>query len=85
VNEFIIERNYLGPDQDLIGKEFFPRTPGIRKALKAMARTRKANVNRIAAGKKPVVGGKKVSLKTFNKKTGAKMTKKKAKKIKAER
>lgn len=58
------------------------RTPGIRKALKALARARKANVNRIAAGKKPKIGGKIVSLSKFNKATGAKMTKKKAQRIK---
>jgi hypothetical protein len=36
-------------------------TPGIRRALKALARRKRANVNRVARGKKPIVGGKKVS------------------------
>ena len=70
---------------ELIGKEYLGRTAGIRRALRALARTRKANVNRIALGKKPKVGGKKVSLKTFNKKTGAHITKAKAKAIKKNR
>jgi hypothetical protein len=53
-------------------------TPGRRKALKALARRKRSNKKRIAAGKKPILGGKQVSLRTFNKKTGANMTKKKA-------
>jgi hypothetical protein len=40
-------------------------TPGRRKALKALAARKKANVDRVAEGKKPIVGGKKVSPKTI--------------------
>ncbi len=58
-------------------------TKGRRKALKALASTRRANVTRLASGKKPKMGGKSVSPSTFAKKTG--MTKTKAKAIKADR
>lgn len=57
-------------------------SPGRRKALKALGATKTRNRNRIAVGKKPVIAGKAVSLKTFNKKTGAKMSKGKAQRIK---
>jgi hypothetical protein len=57
-------------------------TPGRRRALKALGSRRRANRNRIAAGKKPIIGGKQVTLGTFNKKTGAGMTKNKAKELK---
>ena len=40
-------------------------TPGRRKALRALAKAKRKNVSRIAAGKKPVVNGKQVSLKKF--------------------
>jgi hypothetical protein len=50
-------------------------TPGIRKALKALGSRRRANVNRVAAGKKPILAGKQVTLGTFNKKTGAGLNK----------
>jgi hypothetical protein len=36
-------------------------TPGRRKALRALARRKRANVRRVAEGKKPIVKGKKVS------------------------
>jgi hypothetical protein len=52
-------------------------TPGRRKALKALAKRKRANARRIVEGKKPILGGKKVAISTFTKKTG--MTKKKAK------
>jgi hypothetical protein len=48
------------------------RTPGIRRALKALAGRRRSNKRRIRAGKKPIIGGKKVSMSTFRRKTGAK-------------
>lgn len=48
-------------------------TPGRRKALKALARRKKANLRRVAEGKKPIVDGKKVSAKSIG------LTKKKAK------
>jgi hypothetical protein len=48
-------------------------TPGRRKALKALARRRRINVERVAAGKQPIVDGKKVSAKSIG------LTKKKAK------
>lgn len=47
-------------------------TPGRRKALKALAARRRANKARIKAGKKPIIGGKKVSLSTFRRKTSKK-------------
>ena len=56
-------------------------TPGRRRALRALAKRRGNNTRRIARGQKPIMGGKQVSLSTFNKKTGAKMSKKKAKEI----
>jgi hypothetical protein len=49
-------------------------TPGIRRALKALARRKRANVNRVARGEKPIVAGKKVSAKSIG------LTKAKAKK-----
>jgi len=59
-------------------------TPGRRRALRAISGRKRANRNRIAAGKSPIIEGKKVSLKTFNRKTGAHMTKAKAKRLKAQ-
>jgi hypothetical protein len=56
-------------------------TPGRRKALKALSGRKRANRNRVAQGKKPIIGGKQVSLKTFNRKTGAGLTKTKAKQL----
>jgi hypothetical protein len=57
-------------------------TPGRRRALRALGKARARNRNRVASGKKPVltVNGKKkaVSLSTFNKRTGAGLTKRKA-------
>lgn len=47
-------------------------TPGRRKALKALARRKRINVDRVAAGKKPIVDGKKVSASSVG------LTKKKA-------
>lgn len=55
---------------ELADDELFERTPGIRRALHALASTRKANVARIASGEKPQLGGEPVSLKTFAKKLG---------------
>ncbi len=54
-------------------------TPGRRRALKALAAKKKANVNRVARGKKPIVGGKKVSAKSIG------LSKKKAKESQARR
>ena len=51
-------------------------TPGRRKALKALASRKRANKARIKAGKKPILGGKKVSLSTFRKKTKPKKKRK---------
>lgn len=36
-------------------------TPGRRRALKALAAAKNRNLHRVAEGKSPVVGGKKVS------------------------
>lgn len=61
-------------------------TPGRRRALRALAARKRANVRRVAQGKKPIVEGKQVTLSTFNKKTGAHLTKSKAKeRVKARR
>jgi len=46
-------------------------TPGIRRALRALAAAKRANVNRVARGDKPQLGGKPVSLAHFNRVTGA--------------
>jgi hypothetical protein len=54
-------------------------TPGRRKALKALARRKRANVDRVARGQKPIVKGKKVSAKSIG------LTKKKARKSQARR
>jgi hypothetical protein len=56
-------------------------TPGRRRALRALAARKRANRNRIAKGQKPIVGGKAVTLSTFNRKTGARMSKKKAQRL----
>lgn len=40
-------------------------TPGRRRALKALARRKRANKRRVAQGKKPIIGGKKVSKSTY--------------------
>jgi hypothetical protein len=56
-------------------------TPGRRKALRRLGGRRRANRNRIAAGKKPILGGKQVTLKTFNRRTGAGMSKRKAQRL----
>lgn len=58
-------------------------TPGKAKALRSLAKAKKKNVDRLAAGKKPVIGGKTVHPETFRKKTG--MTPAKAKAIKKAR
>lgn len=47
-------------------------TPGRRKALKALARRKRINLQRVARGEKPIVGGKKVSAASIG------LTKKKA-------
>ena len=49
-------------------------TPGRRRALKALARRKRANLRRVAEGKKPIVEGKEVSAKSLG------LTKGKAKK-----
>jgi hypothetical protein len=54
-------------------------TPGRRKALKKLAARKRANVSRVAAGKSPIVDGKKVSAKSIG------LTKSKAKQRVAER
>ncbi len=41
------------------------RTPGIRRALKALAKRRTQNLRRVARGEKPIVAGKKVSAKSI--------------------
>ena len=45
-------------------------TPGRRKALKALARARRANLRRVAKGEKPVIDGKRVSKSTYAKHGG---------------
>ena len=40
-------------------------TPGKRKALKALADRKRKNVDRVARGEKPIVGGKKVSARSI--------------------
>lgn len=54
-------------------------TPGRRRALKALGARKRANVNRVASGKKPIIDGKQVTLATFNKKTHAHLNKTTAK------
>ncbi len=49
-------------------------TPGRARALRALANKRRQNVRRVAAGKSPIVAGKKVSAKSLG------LTKTKAKK-----
>lgn len=65
---------------DPFGFDFYPpggppvrqwRTAGRRRALKALARRKRINKDRIAQGKKPIIGGKKVAMSTFRRKTGA--------------
>jgi len=51
-------------------------TPGRRKALKALSKRKRLNVDRVARGEKPIVGGKKVSASSIG------LSKSKAKKIK---
>lgn len=53
-------------------------TPGRRKSLRALGRRKRSNTARIAAGKKPILGGKPVSPSTFRKRTGASTSRKKA-------
>lgn len=61
-------------------REVDKRTAAIRRALKALARRKKANLRRVARGQKPIVGGKKVSARSIG------LTKKKARRrIKAQR
>jgi len=55
-------------------------TPGRRRALRALGRRRAANTRRLAAGKKPILGGKQVSKGTFRKRTGASASQAAAKK-----
>jgi hypothetical protein len=60
---------------DIVAK----RTPGIRRALRALAETKRQNVARVARGEAPIVEGEKVSLETFSRRTGAPGSKKEAK------
>lgn len=60
-------------------------TPGRRRALRALASAKRANVNRVARGQKPRLAGKAVSLRTFNRKTGAGLNKSSARKRQAAR
>jgi len=53
-------------------------TPGRRRVLRALAARKRANAARVARGQKPILQGKQVALSTFNWKTGAGLTKKKA-------
>ena len=50
----------------------FERPAGIRRSLKALARAKKKNIERVKKGQKPVVGGKAVTLRTFADKLGVK-------------
>lgn len=45
-------------------------TPGRRKALKALGARKRGNARRLARGENPIIGGKRVSKKTFRAKTG---------------
>jgi uncharacterized caspase-like protein len=52
------------PGEGLLGSSLRApreRTPGIRRALKALARAKRRNVDRVAKGQKPIVKGKQVS------------------------
>jgi len=60
---------------EMLGK----RTPGIRRALRALAEAKNANTQRVAQGKAPIIEGEKVSLETFSRRTGAPGSKKEAK------
>lgn len=54
-------------------------TPGRRRALRALAARKRANVDRVARGEQPIVDGKKVSAASLG------LTKAKAKRLQAER
>lgn len=45
-------------------------TPGIRRALKALAATRRENKSRVAAGKDAIIAGKHVKPSTYKAKYG---------------
>ena len=49
-------------------------TPGRAYALRRLAATRRANRNAMAAGRKPTLGGKRVSAATFTRRTGVTKT-----------
>ena len=56
--------------QEMTGQQFNKSTPGRRKALKALARAKKRNKARVAAGKNPIVEGKEVSRSSLSKQSG---------------
>ena len=53
-------QTYLSPKEPQILS-----TPGRRRALKALGAKRRSNLRRVAAGKSPVVAGKKVSARSL--------------------
>ena len=50
---------------DTTYEEIVNRTPGIRRALKALGRAKRRNLRRVAKGQKPVVKGKRVSARSI--------------------
>lgn len=59
-----------GPNAGSESGSVTKRTPGIRRALRALAAAKRANNRRIAQGKKPILEGKEVSPATYRRKTG---------------
>ena len=45
-------------------------TPGRRKALKALAKRKRSNKSRVRRGLAPIIGGKKISRKTYVRRYG---------------
>ncbi len=45
-------------------------TPGLRRALRALARARKRNANRAARGLSVTIGGKRISAATYKRRFG---------------
>lgn len=50
--------------------ELLEHTPGIRRALRALARARRLNKQRVMRGVKPVIGGKKIAISTYIRRYG---------------
>lgn len=45
-------------------------TPGRRRALRALGARKRGNARRLARGENPILGGRRVSKKTFRARTG---------------